>query len=799
MAKYNHKEIEAKWAHRWEESKLFQTDLKGAKKPFYNLMMFPYPSAEGLHIGHVYAFGGPDVYGHYQIRRGQDVFEPMGFDAFGIHSENYALKKDVNPKKLIAETVRYFRDEQFKRMGMAIDWSHEVVTSDPAYYKWTQWLFLKLYEKGLAYQKEAPVQWCPSCLTVLADEQVIGGKCERCGTEVTTKTLKQWFLRITNYAERLLKNLDWIDWSETTKTMQRNWIGRSEGAEVAFKAENGVEIPVFTTRPDTLWGATFLALSPEHPLVIELTTPEQADLVEAYIKETTLKTEAERLTAERAKTGIFTGSYAINPANNERIPIWIVDYVLMGYGSGAIMAVPAHDQRDWEFARQYKLPVTEVIKGGDTKKEAFSGEGELVNSGEFSGKRSAEAVKKVTEWLEKKGLGRAKVTYHLRDWLISRQRYWGPPIPVIYCEKDGVVPVPEKDLPVLLPDVENFRPTGTGKSPLASVESFVNTTCPICGSPAQRETDVSDTFLDSSWYFLRYPSTELSDEPFDKNLAEKWLPVDFYSGGNEHAVLHLMYSRFVTMALHDMGLISFEEPYEKFRARGMIILSGAKMSKSRGNVVNPNQYFDTVGADTLKTAMLFMVPYEQGGEFNDRGVGGVYRYFGRVIDLVERAEDRPESQDELRFKHATIKKVTEDIESMSFNTAIASLMEFTNSLSKQSNPAKESALILVSLLAPFAPHLTEELWEKLGQKFSIHTSPWPEFEAKYLKEDQEIIVVQVNGRLRDKIAVPSGSREDAVTRLALASPKVTAYTRSNQPEKVVFVPGRLINFVLSEG
>lgn len=796
MTSYNHKEVEAKWAKRWEEDKIFQANLKDPKKPFYNLMMFPYPSAEGLHIGHVFAFGGPDAYGHYLLRLGYDVFEPMGFDSFGIHSENFAIKKNTHPKKLINETVEYFRDHQFKRLGTMIDWSHEVVTSDPSYYKWTQWLFLQLYKKGLAYRKEAPAQWCPSCLTVLANEQVITGKCERCGTEVTTKTLPQWFLKITDYAERLLKNLDWIDWSETTKTMQRNWIGKSQGAEVIFKTEAGDEIPVFTTRPDTLWGATFMAVSPEHPLLGKLTKDSQQKEIDEYVTLAGRKTEIERVSAGREKTGVFTGSYALNPVNLEKIPIWVADYVLVGYGTGAIMAVPAHDERDYEFAKKYGLPITEVISGGDVRSEAYLGQGKLKNSGEFDGTDSKLAATKVTQWLEENALGRAKVTYHLRDWLISRQRYWGPPIPIIYCEKCGTVPVPEEDLPVLLPEIENFKPTGTGKSPLAADPDFVNVRCPQCGTQAVRETDVSDTFLDSSWYFFRYPSSMLSDKPFDKEVTEKWLPVDFYSGGNEHAVLHLMYARFITMVLRDLGLTSFEEPFKKFRARGMIVLGGSKMSKSRGNVINPNDYFDRTGADALKVAMLFMVPYQDGGEFNDRGVGGVVRFFNRVWDLVENVSDRPETEQELFTRHKTVKKVTSDIEAMTFNTAIASLMEYSNTLSKAPKAPREGVKTLVSLLAPFASHLAEELWEKLGESFSIHTSAWPIWEEKYLKSEEELIVVQVNGKLRDRLTVKSGAGEDEITRLALASPKIAPYTDGKKPAKIIFVPGRLVNIVV---
>ena len=793
---YDFKKIEPKWAQRWEQDHLFKTDLSGAKKPFYNLMMFPYPSGEGLHIGHVFAFGGPDAYGHYLIRRGYNVFEPMGFDSFGIHSENYAIKKNTHPKKLIDDTVRYFRDEQFKKLGTVIDWSHEVVTSDPSYYKWTQWLFLELFKKGLAYRKEAPAQWCPSCLTVLANEQVIGGACERCGSQVTTKTLPQWFLRITDYAERLLDNLSWIDRSETTKTMQRNWIGKSTGAEVTFKTESDEEIKVFTTRPDTLWGATFMVLSPDHHAVSKLTTKEHQEEVSSYIAETAKKSEVERVAEEKEKTGVFTGSYVINPVNQEKIPVWIADYVLLSYGTGAIMAVPAHDQRDWDFAKKYDLPVVQVIEGGDIKKEAYIGDGKLINSGEFDGIEANLAIEKVTQWLTEKGEGQKKTTYHLRDWLISRQRYWGPPIPIIYCPKCGTVPVPEKDLPVLLPDIKDFKPTGTGKSPLASDPTFVNVKCPQCGGKAERETDVSDTFLDSSWYFFRYPSTEWSDKPFDKARTEKWLPVDFYSGGNEHAVLHLMYTRFITMVLHDLGLIDFDEPFKKFRARGMIVMGGAKMSKSRGNVINPNDYIEKFGADTLKIAMLFMVPYEQGGEFNDRGVGGVARFLNRVVKLVDNAERRRETDEELRLRNRTIKRVTDDIEGMNFNTAIASLMEFTNSLSKTPKASKTAVTTLVSLLSPFAPHLSEELWQRLSEPYSVHTSAWPDYDEKYLRSETQVIVVQVNGRLRDKLVVPTTATELEITRLALASEKIAAYTKGNQPGKTIYVPGRLLNIVL---
>lgn len=796
MTSYDHKSVETKWTKKWAEAGIYQTDIKNAKRPFYLLMMFPYPSGEGLHVGHVFPFGGADTYGHMKLRQGFDLFEPMGFDSFGIHTENFAIKKNTHPKELTAQTVKYFREEQLKRLGMAVNWQHEVITSDPAYYKWTQWLFLQLYKAGLAYRKEAPVQWCPTDLTVLADEQVIGGKCERCGSEVTTKNLTQWFFKITQYADRLLNNLEHIDWSNTTKTMQRNWIGRSTGAEVTFKTETGQDLKVFTTRPDTLWGATFMVLSPEHPKVSDLTTPDKKEEVQAYIFASAKKSEVERVTTSKDKSGVFTGSFAINPVNKQKIPIYLADYVLMGYGTGAIMAVPAHDERDFEFAKKYDLPIIEVISGGDISKQAYTGTGSLVNSDLFDGTSSDEAITKVIQFLEEHKFGKAQVSYHLRDWLISRQRYWGPPIPVVHCPKDGIVPVPEAELPVLLPDVKDFKPTGTGKSPLATVESFVNTTCPKCGGPAERETDVSDTFLDSSWYFLRYPSTESATQPFDQEVTKKWLPVDLYIGGNEHAVLHLMYARFITMVLKDLGFINFEEPFKKFRAHGLITLGSAKMSKSRGNTLDPKIYFEKFGADAFRVAMLFMAPFEQGGAFQDKGVGGVTRFFERVISLVEKAGNNLETSEVQMAKHQVIRKVTEDIEDLSFNTAIAALMEYSNTLGKLSSVPKTAVSTLVTLLAPFAPHLSEELWERLGEGFSVHTSPWPTYEEKYLQSDQELIVVQVNGKLRDKLSVPRGTGEEEITRLALASPKVAPYTDGKKPTKIVFVPGRLVNIVV---
>ena len=640
--RYDSQAMEARWRARWEESGLYHTDLTLAsgRPKFYNLMEFPYPSAEGLHIGHVYTYGGADTNGRFQRMRGNEVFEPMGFDAFGIHSENYALKININPMQLTARTTRRYREEQLGRIGAMFDWSHSVDTSQPEYYRWTQWIFLQLYKAGLAVRKEAAVNWCPKDLTVLANEQVIDGRCERCGTPVVQRELTQWFFAITDYADRLLANLEKLDWPDESKVRQANWIGRSAGAELIFTvAESDESIPVFTTRPDTVFGATYVVLAPEHKLVERITTPEQRAAVTAYVERTQKTTEIERTNAEREKTGVFTGAYAINPATGERVPIWIADYVLVQYGTGAIMAVPGHDERDYAFARIYGLPIIEVV-ASDTgiAEAAYTGPGALVNSGQFDGLSSDEGKEAIVAWLGERGMAQPRVTYRLRDWLISRQRYWGPPIPIIYCPKDGIVPVPEDQLPVLLPEIEDFHPTGTGKSPLASVPSFVNTTCPICGGPAERETDVSDTFLDSAWYFLRYPCTEWDDRPFDKERIAEWLPVDMYFGGKEHVVMHHLYARFITMVLHDLGYLPFEEPFKRLRLHGFVTKDGAKMSKSRGNVVNPDDYIGRVGADAFRMYLLFMGPFDQDNDFSDLNLTGVTRYLERVWRMVTGAD-----------------------------------------------------------------------------------------------------------------------------------------------------------------
>ena len=813
--------IERKWQRVWEERGTNHTDLAAGVRPYYALMMFPYPSAEGLHVGNLFAFTGNDIHGRFQRLQGHTVFEPLGFDAFGIHSENFALKVGVHPAELIPKNIENFR-RQLHRAGLMVDWRHELSTTDPRYYKWTQWIFLQLYKRGLAYKKRAAVNWCPNCKTVLANEQVIAGECERCGTKVEQRFLEQWFFRITDYAGRLLADLDWLDWSESTKTAQRNWIGRSDGAEISFRVQDVLEfagaatvsalsgevravpidIRVFTTRPDTIFGATYLVLAPEHPFVSALTTDDQRGEVEEYQARAARQDLVTRKVSKE-KTGVFTGSYAVNPATGAPIPIWIADYVLMEYGTGAIMAVPGHDERDHEFASTFELPIVRVVAPDagvidPPMSEAYvETDGcVLVNSAQFNGLTVAEGKHAIVSWLAEHHHARAVVNYRLHDWCISRQRYWGPPIPIVYCERCGTVPVPEKDLPVELPYVEDFKPDDTGLSPLARDASWYRVACPQCGGEARRETDVSDTFLDSAWYFLRYPSTAFPNVPFDPALTKKWLPVNSYIGGNEHAVLHLLYSRFVTMVLHDAGFLDFEEPYTKFRAHGMIIREGAKMSKSRGNVVNPDEYIDAWGADSFRTYLMFLGPYEEGGDFRDRGISGVRRFLDRLwTSVVEARRDGAPDEAVLRKLHQTIRKVGEDVPKLSYNTAIAAMMEYMNVVRAHERATHiDEVRPLVQLVAPFAPHIAEELWERLGEPTSVFDSTWPAYDPALATEDLVTLAVQVNGKLRGTIQVPRTITEDAALRAALADPGVARFV-SGAPRKVIFVPGRLLNIV----
>ncbi len=925
---YQPRLIEPKWQSVWQKKAVYDPDLYKAEKPFYNLMMFPYPSAEGMHIGNMYAFTGADIYGRFKRMQGFAVFEPIGLDGFGIHSENYALKIGEHPKKVAARTQKNFY-RQLKASGNGYAWQHTLETYDPSYYKWTQWLFVKMFKKGLAYKAPAPVNFCPSCKTVLADEQVIDGRCERCSSQVEIRQLNQWFFKITAYAHRLLANLSKLNWPAKVLLGQKNWIGESVGAEVIFKVEGrDISLPVFTTRLDTIYGVTALVLAPDKlgtdkktPLALEIATLEQRKKVETYLKKEAVKTnKPAQETAD--KTGVFTGAYAINPFSEEKIPIWVGNYVVGWYGTGVIMVVPAHDLRDFEFAKKYKIPVRPVVKVKNLAKalvlsqsvkpdfldqlkklkikttiaknshylielkpiqiDGFvklvkkqlkhnfwvevvgartififgTGEvieiknlsdeekvfqrcqimnpkvkaafdiwdmltevewykdvltttdyGVLINSGEYSGLTSQEAIAKMLDYLTDTNQGRPKVQYKLRDWIISRQRYWGVPIPMIYCESCGWQPVPEEKLPVLLPEVEDWRPKGTGQSPLALVDEFVYTNCPICGEPAKRETDVCDTFLDSSWYYLRYPSTEFTNVPFDKKITQKWLPVSQYIGGAEHTVLHLLYSRFITMALHDMGYLEFDEPFPNFFAHGLIIKEGAKMSKSRGNIVVPDDYIKKYGADSLRCYLMFLGPFEAGGDFRDTGMQGMFRFLKRIWRLVNDpvkvgAVTSPQLQVALA---KTIKKVTEDISRFKYNTALAALMELVNFWEEKDQVfSQKDTIDFLKILAPFAPHLTEELYQKMmgedkAEFNSIHQQKWPSYNETLIIDKEATIVVQVNGKLRTQIKVPQEKVNDReyIIESALANQAIKKYIASReQIKKIFYINGRLVNFVI---
>jgi leucyl-tRNA synthetase len=809
--KYNPQEIEKKWQERWAADHIYEV-TEGSNRPkFYALTMFPYTSGD-LHIGHWYAMAPSDVHARFKRMQGYNVLHPMGFDAFGLPAENAAITHGIHPYKWTMDNVENMR-RQLRSIGAIYDWNREVVSCLPEYYKWTQWFFLKLHEAGLAYRAKAPVNWCPKCQTVLANEQVVGeGLCERCGTPVTQKDLEQWFFRITKYAEELL-DFSHIDWPERIKIMQRNWIGRSEGAELSFGLEyEGVEqkeIRVFTTRPDTIFGVTFFLLAPEHPLVPQLTIPEHKAEVDKYIAWCRRQTDYERTALGKEKTGAFLGSHVINRLNGEKVPIWTTDYVLPTYGTGAVMGVPAHDERDLEFARKFELPVRTVIAppgwSGEELTEPYTEQGTMVNSGEFTGLPSEQGYEEVCALLEKKGWGKKTVTYRLRDWLISRQRYWGAPIPMVYCDKCGLVPVPEKNLPVLLPPDAEFKPTG--ESPLKYCEPFVNAICPYCGSPAKRETDTMDTFMCSNWYFLRYASPKTDDAPFDAGKVKYWLPVDLYTGGAEHAVMHLLYARFFIKAIRDMGLVDFDEPFTRLFNQGTIIYRGGKMSKSKGNVIAPDEYVAELGADAVRGYLMFIGPWELGGEWSDSGIVGISRWLNRVWSLVETSyasqSTQPRAEKELRhITHKTIKKVTEDLEKFRFNTMLASLMELSNYLSKVKEAGtvsdslwQESITYLLLLLAPTTPHLAEELWDRTGHPYSIHNQSWPQWDEQMVREKEFTLVIQINGKLRDKLTVPASITETEARELALGRERVKAYTRDKKIANIICVPGRLVNIV----
>jgi len=815
LPKYNPHEIEPKWQEKWAADRLYEV-TEDSRPKWYALTMFPYTSGD-LHIGHWYAMAPSDVHARFKRMQGYNVLHPIGFDAFGLPAENAAISRGIHPFIWTMQNIENMR-RQLKSMGSCYDWSREVITCVPEYYKWTQWLFLKLYKGGLAYRAKAPVNWCPKCQTVLANEQVVeDGRCERCSTAVTREEREQWFFRITKYADELLDHSK-IQWPERINMMQKNWIGRSEGVEISFALDHhGVEekeLRVFTTRPDTVFGVTFLVLAPEHPLVEKLTSPDCKNEVDEYITRARRQTEIERLSTEREKSGVFIGSYVVNRLNGEKVPLWIADYVLPSYGTGVVMGVPAHDGRDFDFANRFDLPIRVVIAppawSGEELKEAWVDEGVMVNSSQFDGLTNEEGTEAIADFLESKGYGKRMITYRLRDWLISRQRYWGAPIPIIYCESCGIVPVPEEDLPVLLPPDAEFGPTG--ESPLKYCESFVNTKCPHCGTPARRETDTMDTFMCSSWYFLRYASPNYNEGPFDPEKIKYWLPVDQYTGGAEHAVMHLLYARFFVKAIRDLGLVDFDEPFNSLFNQGIIISQKQKMSKSKGNVINPDDYVGDLGADTVRAYLMFIGPWDQGGGWDDSGISGVSRWLNRIWNLVLGEETNPFSDDvadqqpvkELRhMTHKTIKKATEDLERFHFNTMLASLMEFTNYLARvwESKSVdivswREAIDTLLLLLAPTAPHLTEELWMKTGHPYSIHNQSLPVWEEDLAAEEQITLVIQVNGKLRDKVLVPADIGEVEARELALSQPKVKAHLEGREVTKVIYVPQGLVNLVV---
>ncbi len=805
--------IDEKWQKKWEETGLYRFDRNNIEKKLYCLEMFSYPSGANLHVGHWYNYGLTDTWARLKRMQGWNVFHPQGFDAFGLPAENYAIKTGIHPKDSTYSNIKTM-EEQLRKMGATFDWDYEVVTCDPGYYKWTQWIFLKLYEHGLAYRKKAPVNWCPSCKTVLANEQVIDGACERCKSEVTKKDLTQWFFKITDYAQELLDCLPQLDWPEKTKKIQQNWIGRSEGAEIEFEGADGsFSFKVFTTRADTLYGVTYVVLAPENELVDRITTPEYRDAVEQYREQAKKQTEIERMSTVREKTGVFTGAYAINPVNGDKVPIWIADYVLAGYGTGCVMAVPAHDERDYEFATKYNLPIKRVIKGGEGVDDTlpFVGDGILVDSAEFTGMGSAQARQEIVRKLSSQGRGESRINYRLRDWLVSRQRYWGAPIPIIYCDDCGIVPVPEKDLPVELPYNVEFTPDG--ESPLAKCSEFINTTCPKCGKPAKRDPDTLDTFVCSSWYFLRYPDNKNSEKAFDTEWINRMLPVDKYVGGAEHAAMHLLYARFVTKALRDMGYLNFDEPFLSLVHQGTILgPDGNRMSKSKGNTISPDDYIKEYGSDVFRMYLGFGFAYTEGGPWSDDGIKAISRFVGRVERLIESASalDRTlegeygAEEKELDFvRHTAIKGVTEDADRFQFNTSIARLMELVNALYKYESTGRknhrlfvDTVMDLLKLLAPFAPHLAEELWEQMGGPYSIFSQPWPKWDDKKLTRDEVEIVIQLNGKIREKIMVPSGLDRAQTEEAAMKNEKVIKLLEGKTVMKVIAVPGRLVNIVV---
>ena len=816
--RYGAREMDRKWQKRWEADGIHHVPDDDPRPKWYELTMYPYPSGD-LHIGHWYAMAPADCHARFRRMQGYNVLHPMGFDAFGLPAENAAVQRGIHPYTWTMDNIENMRG-QLRSMGTVYDWDREVICCLPEFYGWTQWFFLKLLEKGLAYRAKAPVVRCPSCQTVLANEQVVNGRCERCDTPITRRDMEQWFLRITAYADELLDFSGLLDWPEKILTMQRNWVGRSEGVEISFDISHlgldEVEVRTFTTRIDTIFGGTFMVLAPEHPLVEGLTIPERRDEVQAYVDAARRQTEIERMASEKEKTGVFLGANAVNRLNGRDVPIFIADYALMSYGTGAVMGVPAHDQRDFEFATKYGLPIPVVIApagwNGAELEEAYVEDGTMVNSGGFDGIPSAEGKDAIADFVEKQGWGVRAVSYRIRDWLISRQRYWGTPIPVLYCSACGTVPVPEEDLPVLLPSDAEFRPTG--ESPLALHRGFVNVTCPRCGGAAARETDTMDTFVDSSWYMERFTSPRSSSGPFDPDVMRRWMPVAQYTGGAEHAVMHLLYSRFFTKALRDVGLVDFGEPFLRLYNQGVILGEDhEKMSKSRGNVVNPDEFVDALGADSVRCFLMFLGPWDQGGPWSTSGINGVARWLNRVWEMCRQdpsslaggSAGPDAAKDLLRTLHQTIKRCHDDLDRFKFNTTIAALMELSNRMSRDwagrkvdSGTWKECVEKFLLMLAPLAPHLAEELWEHTGHGYSIHVQRFPQWDEELAREEEITLVVQVNGKLRDRLQVPVDISEEDAKSLALASPRVQPHVDGKRVDRTIYVPGRLVNVVVKE-
>lgn len=799
--KYNFKEIEEKWRKIWEENPVNPPD--DSKPKYYCLDMFPYPSGNGLHVGHWRGYVLSDVISRQKLMEGYELLHPMGWDAFGLPAENYAIKTGTHPSEATKKSISNIK-RQVNDIAAIYDWDKEINTTDPEYYKWTQWIFIQMFKNGLAYEKEMPLNWCPNCKAVLANEEATNGVCDRCGATVTKKNLRQWMLRITKYADRLLNDLDKLDWPEKVKKMQSDWIGKSYGAEIDFPVDGTDKaIKVYTTRPDTLYGATFMVLSPEHPIVKEITTAEYKDAMDKYCYEASTKSNVSRMT-DKEKTGVFTGSYGINPLNGAKTPIWVSDYVLADYGTGAIMCVPAHDDRDFEFAKKFDLPIIQVIskdgKEVENLTEAYTEPGIMVNSNEFNGMKSEDAKKKVPDYMEEKGFGKKTVNFKLRDWVFSRQRYWGEPIPLIHCEKCGTVPVPEDQLPVILPNVKSYKPTDTGESPLAAIDEWVNTTCPCCGGPAKRETNTMPQWAGSSWYYLRYCDNHNDKELASKEALKKWLPVDMYVGGVEHAVLHLLYARFYTKFLHDIGVVDFDEPFKRLFNQGMITKDGAKMSKNKGNVVSPDETVENYGCDSLRMYELFIGPPELDSEWDDNGIDGVFRYLNKVWKFVNEYKDKlvEKPTAEMEFvKNKLTCEITKRLEALTLNTVVSGFMEYTNKMIAVAKAAggidKDSLETLTLLLAPFTPHISEEMWQLLGHDTSVFTHGWPKYDESKLKEETVNIAVQINGKVKVQLSVDPNADKDTV----LAAAKAALGDKlSGNIVKEIYVPGRIVNIVV---